>query len=533
MIGSSDDIFNMIKLNIIASTNMNNTNSTNNMNYNILFTTFLLCLLTYVSNYFRHLKSPSDIFQNISINKIYSYLFKQNKVIIEGSRCFKSLEFVTCNDNLFSTRFNAIFNHIHKNLYNTNIYSLKEYGNLSTESNILNNSIYIINQRADFLIADDIYCKVSIEKENIEAGAVKGFLQIENIKIILYSYKLSLSDIVNFISKITDEYMRSINKLRSNQLFIYTYEGHNSDGSRKRKSAANWSECIFSSSRTFDNMFFDEKHKLINKIDFFNEKEAWYMEMGCPHTLGVGLSGPPGTGKTSIIKSMANKLNRHLIVIPLNKIKTTRDLTECFFEETYNSNNEENTITFDKKIIVFEDIDCMTNIVNDRANGDSAKNNAGGGDIDNNSESGDDNINTKDLISAVVKGMKDDNTSFLESLNTDKINDKLTLSFLLNLIDGIRETPGRIIIITSNYYNYLDKALIRPGRIDITLNMQNASVQTIAEMFEYFYKKPFPLEKLKLCKSNIISPAQLFNIKLNSSTACEFVDILLSIFECA
>ena len=59
-------------------------------------------------------------------------------------------------------------------------------------------------------------------------------------------------------------------------------------------------------------------------------------------------------------------------------------------------------------------------------------------------------------------------------INDDKIN----LAFVLNLIDGIRETPGRIIIITSNYYNKLDAALIRPGRIDITLNMKNASCET-------------------------------------------------------
>ena len=41
-----------------------------------------------------------------------------------------------------------------------------------------------------------------------------------------------------------------------------------------------------------------------------------------------------------------------------------------------------------------------------------------------------------------------------------KSNDKITLSYLLNIIDGIRETPGRILIITSNHYEKLDNALI-------------------------------------------------------------------------
>ena len=57
-----------------------------------------------------------------------------------------------------------------------------------------------------------------------------------------------------------------------------------------------------------------------------------------------------------------------------------------------------------------------------------------------------------------------------------------------NLIDGIRETPGRILVITSNHYDKLDDALIRPGRIDCTLQMTNASYDTICSMFKHYYK---------------------------------------------
>ena len=73
----------------------------------------------------------------------------------------------------------------------------------------------------------------------------------------------------------------------------------------------------------------------------------------------------------------------------------------------------------------------------------------------------------------------------MKSLKTEE--DKLTLSFVLNVIDGIRETPGSIIIISSNYYDKLDKALVRPGRIDMCLNMELASHEVIEQMFEHFY----------------------------------------------
>ena len=97
------------------------------------------------------------------------------------------------------------------------------------------------------------------------------------------------------------------------------------------------------------------------------------------------------------------------------------------------------------------------------------------------------------------------------STSTD---DKLTLSFILNIIDGIRETPGRIIIITSNHYKKLDEALVRPGRIDICLQMEKANIEIIKQMFDHFYsynkwyieegnKKPDFYDTISLSRYNI------------------------------
>lgn len=69
----------------------------------------------------------------------------------------------------------------------------------------------------------------------------------------------------------------------------------------------------------------------------------------------------------------------------------------------------------------------------------------------------------------------------------DQKKELITLSYLLNLLDGVLETPGRIIIITSNYPEKLDKALIRPGRIDIKIRFDYASCDMIREMLRNFY----------------------------------------------
>jgi len=61
------------------------------------------------------------------------------------------------------------------------------------------------------------------------------------------------------------------------------------------------------------------------------------------------------------------------------------------------------------------------------------------------------------------------------------------LGFLLNLLDGVLEVPGRILIMTTNYPERLDKALIRPGRIDLILDFKKTTRATVREMFQHFY----------------------------------------------
>ena len=88
----------------------------------------------------------------------------------------------------------------------------------------------------------------------------------------------------------------------------------------------------------------------------------------------------------------------------------------------------------------------------------------------------------------------------------------LTLDDILNLWDGIRETPGRIIVISSNHYNKLDPALIRPGRIDITHELRNASHSVISDVHMHLFGTKINTAKLKKVKENFYSPAELINI---------------------
>ena len=57
-------------------------------------------------------------------------------------------------------------------------------------------------------------------------------------------------------------------------------------------------------------------------LHFFQNNKKWYVEKGRPYTLGICSWGPPGCGKTSFEKALANYLNRHLIVVDFDKIKS-------------------------------------------------------------------------------------------------------------------------------------------------------------------------------------------------------------------
>ena len=66
--------------------------------------------------------------------------------------------------------------------------------------------------------------------------------------------------------------------------------------------------------------------------------------------------------------------------------------------------------------------------------------------------------------------------------------DQLTLSGLLNVLDGVVDTPGRILIMTSNHPEMLDPALIRPGRIDKNIMLGYMASTDVICMLEHYFQ---------------------------------------------
>jgi hypothetical protein len=423
--------------------------------------------------------------------------------------------------NAFSDRFKALWAHIIDNVgENETIKHIKEYSfENPSRDNKRDLGIYMVIQSDKFLISKqhEIYAITSINNEEQEQEGKndknsKSTSKIEKIKIELFSYKSDIKTIKEFVENITKNYLSSIEDLRENKNFIYTLTKAKYEDNKYEI----WDENIFSSTRQFNNIFFKDKPNLIKKLDFFLNNKQWYFEKGIPYSLGIGMHGPPGTGKTSLIKSIANYTNRHVVVISLKLIKTKKQLDSIFFEERYNYDNKKGSIGFDKKIIVFEDIDCVGDIVMDREKKKSLNDvrNSFGKKLEFEELSVNSKINMGDLLETIVATEKatEKKCEFPKLLLDEE---PITLDDILNLWDGIRETPGRIMIISSNYYHDLDPALIRPGRIDITLELSYVSRKIIKEMYKHLFDEVLDNDKLENIKEDFYSPAEIINIYMN------------------
>ena len=485
-----------------------------------IITTIVLTTITYLFQYVNaKLLNIMDCAKEFNYD-LKSWVYNKNIVKYEG-KIASATNFYDSKLNqssAFSDRFKALWKYIIDNVAdNETVRIIKEYSFDTPSSHSIKRDfgIYMVVQKEQFLISKqyEIYAITSIDSEGGESDDNKNSKpssKIEKITIELFSYKSDVNIIKQFVDKITSTYLLSIEDLREDSRFIYTLTKNKYEESKCEL----WEETLFESTRKFSNLFFKNKTEVIEKLDFFLNNKKWYFDIGIPYSIGIGMYGPPGTGKTSLIKAIANYTNRHIVVISLKLVKSKKQLDSIFFEDRYNLDNKRSSVGFDKKIIIFEDIDCIGDIVMDREKKKVRSITRLGTKLALNGQTTESNINIGYLLETIVATEK----------ATDKIcafpkieigEEPITLDDILNLWDGIRETPGRIMIISSNHYHDLDPALIRPGRIDLTLELTYTTHETIKEIYKHLFNEDLTNNELKNVESDFYSPAEIINIYMN------------------
>ncbi|OJI99937.1 hypothetical protein ASPVEDRAFT_81524 [Aspergillus versicolor CBS 583.65] len=182
--------------------------------------------------------------------------------------------------------------------------------------------------------------------------------------------------------------------------------------------------------RPLNSVVLDEgvKERIVEDVKDFLSSAQWYHDRGVPYRRGYLLYGPPGTGKSSFIQALAGELDYDIAILNLSERGLTDDRLNRLL-----------TIVPKRTIVLLEDVDAAFS--NRRTQTDE-------------------------------DGYRGANVTF---------------SGLLNALDGVSSAEERIVFLTTNHVERLDEALVRPGRVDMTVRMGELTRYQAKCFWDRFY----------------------------------------------
>ena len=210
-----------------------------------------------------------------------------------------------------------------------------------------------------------------------------------------------------------------------------------------------WVAAVVRPSRSLQSVALEasKKNALVKDIAYYltPECQRFYANRGYPYRRGFLLYGPPGTGKTSFCLALAGHFNLDLYILSLSdECMTDQDLESLFASLP------------SRCIILLEDVDSAGL--------------------------------ERETTKAESKKRLRSETGQSKTMDLDH-GSGLTLSGLLNCLDGPTSKDGRIFCMTSNAPDSLDPALVRPGRYDQKVHFGYVSEEVCIKLFEHLYTK--------------------------------------------
>ncbi|KAH8693954.1 putative mitochondrial chaperone bcs1 [Talaromyces proteolyticus] len=230
-----------------------------------------------------------------------------------------------------------------------------------------------------------------------------------------------------------------------------------------------WTQFSSRPSRDISTVIFDKKakHELLKDINEYLHPHTrrWYSNHGIPYRRGYLFSGAPGTGKTSLTSALAGIFGLDIYVLSLLDPNMNESQLMRLMSEVPS-----------RCIVLLEDVDAAgLNRRESEPRTRQTRRNKG------------DQSAEADVVN-MIQGST--GASLNNSANSAATS--VSLSGLLNAIDGVSSQEGRILIMTTNSPESLDKALVRPGRVDMHIRFELPSREEMQELFLSMYREDIP-----------------------------------------